>query len=66
MHIRRLGEWEIRVDLRTTTAKHLSYTAKWPKRYRGPSRAVRIKIAQLIVDHRTQLIAEWERKVCRS
>ena len=66
VHIRRFGEWEIRVDLRQTTTKHLSWTPKWPKTYRGPSRTIRMKIAKLIVENRTQLIEEWEIKVCRS
>jgi len=30
VHVRRPGEWEIRVNLLLTTEAHLEFTVKWP------------------------------------
>jgi hypothetical protein len=66
VHVRRVGEWEIRVDLRLTSEDNLEYDIKWPRAFRGPSAAVRRRIRRLVCDHREELITEFERKVTGS
>ena len=62
-HVRRAGEWEIKVRILTTTVRHLDWEAKWPPDFSGPRRPLRMMLAGLVVEHREILLEEWERKV---
>ena len=63
VHVRRPGQWEIRVSLLLTTADRLEYTVKWPSKPSGLNRRVRRKIRTAMVEHREALLKEWNDKV---
>ena len=65
-HVRRAGEWEIKVRILTTTSNRLDWEPKWPPHFSGPQRSLRRTLAVLVAQHRVALIGEWERKVGRS
>jgi hypothetical protein len=65
-HVRRPGEWEIRVRIMTTTRGNLDWYPKWPPGFGGPTRSLRKVLARLVVEHRVDLLQEWEEKVYRS
>jgi len=64
-HVRRTGEWEIKVRIMTTTLSHLDWEPKWPPGFPGPHRALRRSLAGFVVQHRVALLDEWEQKVHR-
>jgi hypothetical protein len=66
IHVRRPGEWEITVRIMTTTRANLDWRPKWPPAFGGPTRSLRKVLARLVVEHRVDLLREWERKVHRS
>lgn len=61
-HVKRAGEWEIRVFIETTTSRELAFSTVFEKRP-GPSRATRRTLAALVVEHGEALLLEWEDKV---
>lgn len=63
IHIKRRGEWEIRVMIRECSDGRLEFDHKWGGR--GPSSAEKTAILIAVLQHRTALLMEWERKVCR-
>jgi len=60
-HVKRAGEWELRVYFLETTAGVLAHEMKWGA---PPAAKLLSQIAQEVVDHREALLAEWERKTC--
>lgn len=60
-HIKRLGEWELRVYFLETTAEALAYEMKWGAR---PNTRLLNRIAREVADHMEVLLAEWELKTC--
>jgi hypothetical protein len=62
-HAKRRGEWEIRVYFLLCTDDELAFDYKWVKK--NPSRKVLTKIRKAVVEHRAELLKEWEQKVCR-
>ena len=63
VHVRRPGEWELRVSLLLTTADRLEYIVKWPSKPSGPKSQLRRKICAAVVEHREALLKEWHNKV---
>lgn len=63
LHARRRGEWEIRIYFLLCTDDELIFDCKWVKK--APSARVIDKIRKAVVDHRAELLREWEQKVCR-
>ncbi len=63
LHVRKAGEWELRVYLMTSTGRSLDYEVKWPKSFSGPKSKVRKLLREKIVKHKEQLLVEWEEKV---
>lgn len=63
-HAGRRGQWEIRVFFLECTEGNLVYERKWGRR--GPSATDRTAILQAVLEHRVDLLEEWERKVCKS
>ena len=63
VHVRRPGEWEVRVDLILTTRDHLESSIKWPPQFTGPRGRWREEIIGTVVAHRAALLEEWDRKV---
>lgn len=61
-HVKRVGEWEMRVNFLETTTDALSYQMKWGT---CPSARLLARIARQVVDDREALLAEWELKTCR-
>jgi len=64
LHVKRRGEWEIRVFFLECTEGRLVFDTKWGRR--GPSGAERKAILAAVLEHRVALLDEWERKVCQS
>ena len=62
VHVRRPGEWEIRVNLLLTTEAHLEFTVKWPLNLSNPKSQLRGKICAAVVEHREALLKEWGEK----
>ncbi len=63
--MRKPGTWDARVDLLFTTSEALAFTMVWPRRGRGPSGREQRRIRSLVVQHREELLDEWDRKVFR-
>ena len=63
IHVKRRGEWEIRVFFLMCTDSRLEYNRKFGKQD-PPSRVLKaIRVA--VVEHQVSLLKEWEQKVCR-
>lgn len=65
LHVRKPGTWDARVDLLFTTSEALAFTMVWPRWGRGPSGREQRRIRTLVVQHREELLDEWDRKVFR-
>lgn len=63
-HAKRRGEWEIRVYFLLCTDDELVLDVKWAKK--DPSAKVLARIRKVVVEHRAELLREWEHKVCRA
>lgn len=64
VHVKRRGEWEIRVRFLECTGSSLAFELKWGSK--GPAAATRETIRKAVVEHRAELLGEWEQKVCSS
>ena len=64
VHVRRRGEWEIRVFFLVCTETELVFNRKWGRK--GPPAATLAEIRKAVLEHRAELLQEWEQKVCRS
>ena len=62
-HVKKTGEWEIRVEIRETTENMLAFSVKWPSDFDGPSSNTRKALRTSVVEHREELLEEWEEKV---
>ncbi len=63
-HVRKPGRWEIRVFfLRCSQQKGLIFDLKWPPNT-GPSGKEKREILKLVVENRSALLMEWQKKVC--
>jgi hypothetical protein len=63
-HVKRRGDWEIRVFFLECAENNLDCEHKWGRK--SPSAADRAAILKAVLDHRVTLLEEWERKVCKS
>jgi len=63
-HAKRRGEWEIRVYFLLCTDDELAFDVRWAKK--DPSTKVLAGIRKGVVEHRAELLREWEQKVCRA
>ncbi|HXW92552.1 MAG TPA: DUF4160 domain-containing protein [Terriglobales bacterium] len=63
IHVKRRGEWEIRVFFLECAKGHLAYNIKWGS---SPSAKQRSDILDSVLQHRPDLLKEWEAKVCPS
>lgn len=63
VHVRRPGEWEIRVDLLLTGSDWLEYSVKWPRSFAGPKSKMERTIRDMVVQYREALLEEWDTKV---
>ena len=63
LHARRRGEWEIRVYFLLCTDDELAFDCKWAKK--DPTVKALARIRKAVVEHRAELLREWEQKVCR-
>ncbi len=64
-HVRRQGEWEMKVYFRLCTTKHLEFEEKWKLKSTGPSKADKQKLREYVEQHRGHLEHEWTRKACQ-
>ena len=64
LHVKRRGEWEIRVYFLLCTDGRLEFDRKWGKK--DPPAATQAAIHKSVLKHRAGLLAEWEKKVCSS
>ena len=67
-HVKKVGEWEVRINIETSTeANGLDLSYVFPKRqgrnFRGISGQQQRQILKLIVDHRLEILEEWNLKV---
>ncbi len=62
-HVRRAGEWEIRVFIVSTSEAHLDYDVVWPKRLKGVTSKTRKELRKSVTQHKAALLEEWEEKV---
>jgi uncharacterized protein DUF4160 len=60
-HVRRRGEYELRVYFLLCTKETLFYDVKWGE---APSAKVLSELRDLAVANRVALLKEWEQKVC--
>lgn len=63
IHVKRRGEWEIRVFFLLCTDTKLEFNCKWGKK--DPPAKALAAILKAVVDHQAELLKEWEQKVCR-
>ena len=63
-HAKRRGEWEIRVNFLLCRDDELVFDVKWARK--DPSAKVLARIRKVVVQHRAELLREWEQKVCRA
>lgn len=64
LHVKRRGEWEIRVFFLECAENHLAHEQKWGRK--KPSAGDRAAILAAVLEHQAALLDEWERKVCKS
>jgi hypothetical protein len=64
LHVKRRGEWEIRVFFLECTEGQLAYEHKWGRKQ--PSARDRAVILAAVLEHQVALLKEWEGKVCTS
>ena len=62
-HVRKSGEWEIRVNFMRSTNSKLDYDEVWPPKAIKLKRSVRKALLKNIRAHRAALLREWEMKV---
>ena len=67
-HVKKVGEREIRVNIDTSTeANGIDFSYVFPKQqrknFRGISGQQQRQIAKLVVEHRLELLEEWNSKV---
>lgn len=63
-HVKKKGEWEIRVYILTSTEK-LHYSVKFPKNKKQfPSSKEEKSILDFVIKNREKLYLDWEAKVC--
>ena len=63
-HVRKPGEWEIRVNfLLCSREKGLDFKPKYPPNLQISSKDEN-RILKLVLENRSKLLMEWERKVC--
>lgn len=63
IHVKRRGEWEIRVFFLLCSDSHLEFNRKWGRK--DPPVATKAAIREAVVEHRVELLREWEQKVAR-
>ena len=63
VHVLKPGDWEIKVNILTTTSDQLAFTFKRPRQgARVPGRLLKaLRVAT--VQHRVALLTEWQTKV---
>ena len=63
IHVRDVGEWEIRVYFLLCTERRLEYDVKWPKSFDGPRSKTGKRILEKVLANKAALLAEWEANV---
>jgi len=61
-HVNKTGEWEIRIYFLRCSDGHLEFDTKWGN---GPPGGLQRELLRMVLENRTDLLAEWEQKVCR-
>jgi hypothetical protein len=64
IHVRKPGEWEVRVYFLESSKKRLIYDVKWSTTVRTLTKIQEKQLIQLIRANRDSLIKEWDEKVC--
>ena len=62
LHARRRGEWRSGFYFLLCTDDELVFDRKWGKK--NPSAKLLARIRKAVVEHRAELLREWEHKVC--
>ena len=64
-HVRKPGQWMIKVKFLLCVEGHLEYEQKYPRSRRGPTRAERKLLLASVLEHREALTLEWYAKICQ-
>jgi hypothetical protein len=62
-HVKKTGCWEVRVFFLECGPGHLECVLRWAKKGSGPTAVERQRILTAVLDHRAELLDEWDRKV---
>lgn len=62
-HARKPGAWEARIFFLACVERQLEYEMKWPTTGITPTRKERDALLRGALDHRADLLREWEHKV---
>ena len=62
-HVRKSGQWEIRVSFLECTKEGLVWELKWAKRGSGPTGPEKRRLLVAVLAHREALLREWDAKV---
>ena len=62
-HVRKAGEWEIKVHILTTTSDRLEFNFKWPRSGASVPGRLQKQLREATVGCREALLTEWETKV---
>ncbi len=65
IHVQKGRDWEIRVYFLRSTKKTLSFDIKWQSTKHGPTAKDIKEILAAVLEHREQLLDEWQLKVKR-
>ena len=65
MHVRKPGEWEIRVYFLECTKDHLEYQVKWNMKTRILTKTLESELLRNVIANREALLTEWDKKVCK-
>lgn len=63
IHVKRSGQWEIRVNFLGCTADHLDCTVVRIVSGKGPTKQERKQLLMLVLKYRVELLEEWSAKV---
>jgi len=66
LHASKTGHWEIRVFILECNQRLLSHTVKWSRFGKKPGSQELNEVLKAVLEHRDELLREWERKVVTS
>lgn len=65
IHVRKPGQWMIRVFFLMCSEGHLEYQVVFPQQLKRLPTSVSKVLLEEVLRHRQELLVEWEAKVCK-